>query len=277
MVYPVYTNFVAPAIDAGNLNDVNNVVYNMLGTGGVPPLSTLEIRNNLGVTAAIAATDAGRLLRTTAYYRVAGVQNISVDGAAPTTTGAGTFTALAATSFVLVEATGAGGGSGGNPSTSAVQQAFSAGGGGGSYGIGRFTSPLAGVAVTIGAAGLGGTAGAAGSAGGSTIFGSLLTAPGGAGSAAGTANGGVGVGTSAAGGSAPTGANVLAMAGGTSFSPLSAALGFLTSQQGGASGSGVTGSYGTGAVGKYNGISTASPQPGTDATNGGLLIIYEYS
>lgn len=45
----VYTNFVAPAIDAGNLNTVNSVVYTIVGNGTDAPASALDVRNNIGL------------------------------------------------------------------------------------------------------------------------------------------------------------------------------------------------------------------------------------
>lgn len=121
----------------------------------------------------------GRLLRTTIYTKPAATQLVSVDGGTPTSTGAGTFTPLAATKFVEVEVQGAGGGGAGARATGASQISVGSGGGGGAYGRGRYTSAQAsGVAVTVGAGGVGGT-GAAGTAGGSSSFGALLSAPGG--------------------------------------------------------------------------------------------------
>jgi len=46
------------------------------------------------------------LLRTTIYTRVGGVQMVSVDGGAPTSTGATTFTKQAATAFADIEVQG---------------------------------------------------------------------------------------------------------------------------------------------------------------------------
>lgn len=217
------------------------------------------------------------LLRTTVYTRAGGVQQVSIDGGAPTTTGASTFTKQAITAFADIEVEGAGGGAGGNPTTTGSQQAFSSGGGGGSYGIGRFTTGLEGIAIVVGAAGLAGTAGAAGGTGGASSAGALISAPGGLGSAAGIASGGVGSTGGTAGGALPTGANILARAGGASLQVLGAGLGFVSSLAGGLSGSGAPNSYGVGAPGKYNGVSTASPQVGIAAPYDGRVTIKEYA
>jgi hypothetical protein len=45
----VYTNLAAPAIDAGNLNTVNNVVYTVLGDGTNAPSTALDVRTNIGL------------------------------------------------------------------------------------------------------------------------------------------------------------------------------------------------------------------------------------
>jgi hypothetical protein len=244
-----------------------NYITGLLGLTG----NAAEARAALGMGTGVV------LLRTTVYTRVGGVQMVSVDGGAPTATGATTFTKQAATAFADVEGNGAGGGSGGNPATSASQQVFSAGGGGGSFGIGRYSSGLTGVTVTVGLAGAAGAAGAAGGGGGATSFGALLTVPGGQASSAGNVAGAIGSVAGAPGGGLPTGANILAKAGGSSSQILSAALGFISSQAGGASGDGSTNSYGAGAPGKYNGVSTASPQPGIAAPFDGRLVVKEYA
>lgn len=217
------------------------------------------------------------LLRTTIYTRVGGVQMVSVDGGTPTSTGATTFTKQAATAFIEVESEAPGGGSGGNPTTTVSQQVFTAGGGGGSYGVGRYTGTLAGISVTVGLAGTAGGLNSAGGNGGTNSFGSLLTVPGGLGSPPGIAGGGQWSVGGTAGGGLPTGANILARAGGTSLQVLSSALGYLSSLQGGASGSGATNSYGAGAGGKYNGPGTASPQTGFAAQYDGRIVVREYA
>ncbi len=219
----------------------------------------------------------GRLLRTTIYLRIAGVQMVSVDGSAFTATGALTFTEIAGKVFAIIEAWGAGGGSGGNPTTTVSQCAISGGAGGGAYGMRRETATLIGVPVSVGLAGAAGVAGGAGSAGGTSSFGSYLTAPGGSGSAAGIAYGGVGNTGSATGGGPPTGANMLAMPGGPGGQAICSGVNFAAGQQGGASGTGATNSFGAGAPGKYNGAGTASPQNGYPAPDGGLIIVREYA
>ncbi|WP_258178886.1 hypothetical protein [Burkholderia multivorans] len=100
----------------------------------------------------------GRLLRTTVYRILGGVQQVSVNGSAFTSTGAGTFNSLAQTSAIRAVLVGGGGGSAGVPSTGAGQVAAAGGGAGGVYGEGWFTSGFSGgLPVTVG---VGGAAGA---------------------------------------------------------------------------------------------------------------------
>lgn len=47
----VYQNFIPPAIDAGNLNTVNNVVYTVIGDGTNAPLNGANVRTNIGALA----------------------------------------------------------------------------------------------------------------------------------------------------------------------------------------------------------------------------------
>lgn len=161
-----------------------------------------------------AAAIPGRLLRTSVYTLVAGVQNVSVDGGAPTTVGASTFTPLAAAVKIIAEAVGGGGGSGGTNTTSASQFAVTGGGSGATFGMGMYNAPVSPVAVTIAAGGLAGTVNGNGGNGGTTSLGSLLSVGGGSGSALTPAT----TGNLVTGGSAPTkivtGANLWSAIGG---------------------------------------------------------------
>lgn len=111
------------------------------------------------------------------YAIIGGVQQVSVNGASYTTTGATSFTP--ATAIADAEIWGGGGGSGG-----ASQDNCGSAGGGGEYADGVFTNLAVGTPITI-TVGVGGTAGAInggnGGAGGTTEFGSLMTAEGGGG------------------------------------------------------------------------------------------------
>lgn len=92
----------------------------------------------------------------------------------------GTYTPSAGTNYVIVEAVGGGGAGGGAPATGASAVSVGTGGTSGSYGKGIYTTGFSGVAVTVGAKGAA-IAGETGGVGGSSLFGSLLIAPGGAG------------------------------------------------------------------------------------------------
>jgi hypothetical protein len=129
----------------------------------------------------------GRWLRTSVYTNVAGVQYVSVNGGTPVTAGASTFTALAATSTVIVEVVGAGGAGGGSIACTSSQISLAAGGGAGAYGKTLLTAGFSGQAVTVGAAGAA-VSGGNGGNGGTSSFGAFVSAPGGSGGSAGTAS-----------------------------------------------------------------------------------------
>lgn len=102
-------------------------------------------------------------------------------------TSSGTYTPTAGTKSIIVEAIGGGGASGNLVATTSTTNAISSSGGNGSYAKARYTSGFSSIPVTIGAGGVvNGGGGGNGGDGGSTIFGSLLTCPGGKGSVVGT-------------------------------------------------------------------------------------------
>lgn len=104
-------------------------------------------------------------------------------------TASGTYTPSAGTKSIIVEAIGGGGASGNLTATASNQNAVSAAGSNGAYAKARYTSGFSSVSVTVGAGGIvNGGGGGNGGNGGATTFGSLLTCPGGSGSAVGIAN-----------------------------------------------------------------------------------------
>lgn len=104
-------------------------------------------------------------------------------------TGSGTYTPTHGTKSIIVEAIGGGGASGNLTATGPGQNAISAAGSNGAYAKARYTSEFSSVNVTIGAGGtINGGGGGNGGNGGNTVFGSLLTCPGGKGSGVGQAN-----------------------------------------------------------------------------------------
>lgn len=125
----------------------------------------------------------GRLLRTSVYAVIGGVLQVSVNGATFTTTGASTFTSLAATNLIDAEVLGGGGGGGGSGAQGSTTWGLGAGGASGSYARGIFTTGFSGgIAVTAGAPGAAAVAGAgSGGNGGTSSLGALMTAPGGGG------------------------------------------------------------------------------------------------
>lgn len=285
MPFPTYTNFVPPAIDAGNLNEINGVVYGLLGNGTDVPTNDLDIRNNIGLGNVDNTSDINKPVSTAQQAaidlvpgRLIGIQTFTANG---------TYTPTAGTTSIVSHVIGGGGAGGGAATTPAAAISSGAGGGSGSYSIGRFTSGFSGAAVTVGAGGVG-VSGAAGGNGGQSSLGALITAPGGAGGPVVPANAvlrsGAGV-----GGVVGTGGNILQAPGSAGDHILQVqpnALGTAGGEGpfGGkvsvvalANGqSASTAAYGTGGGGGSN-----DPSSGVARTGGngapGVVIIYEYS
>ncbi|WP_241049239.1 hypothetical protein [Achromobacter xylosoxidans] len=126
--------------------------------------------------------NAGALLRTSVYRIISGTQQVSVNGGAFTTSGATTFTTLAATTRSEIQVQGGGGAGGSSGGTNASTAAAGGGGGSGGYGMSTVLRSITAVAVTVGAGGSPGIAGIVnGGNGSSTSVGSLITGDGGAG------------------------------------------------------------------------------------------------
>lgn len=124
----------------------------------------------------------GRLLRTTIFTNVSGTQYVQVDGGAATTTGAGTFTPLAAANTTEIELSGGGGGSAGAGATTSGQNSAGGGGSSGASAWKRIVGAIGGAqTVTVGAGGSGGVGSATGGNGGATSVGALVAANGGLG------------------------------------------------------------------------------------------------
>lgn len=153
-------------------------IVNQTGQNATDDGTTATLLANL------TAATAGRLLRTTVYTINGGTQQVSVNGAAFTSTGATTWSPLSSTGKARIRLWGAGGGGGG--STSSVAGGSGAGAG---YAEGIYYGVVSPQSVAVG---LGGAAGAAnstgaGAAGGSSSVGSLISATGGGGSLSATA------------------------------------------------------------------------------------------
>jgi len=244
---------------------------------------------NPGVISA-AGQATGRLLRTSVYTNVGGTQYVSVNGAAPTTTGATTWSALSSTNVVEYEGCGDGAGSSGAGGQGASTVGIGASGGSGAWGRGRLTSGFGGTqTITVGPGGTAGTAAPTNGGGGTgTSFGTLASWPGGAAS---TFTNGVttpaivGAGT---GGPAPSGCNVFGSAGNSAEAGIFASVSVGVSGKGGdtpygaggpsvaAGTAGQSGSgYGSGASGAAVGGS-GTGQPGA-VGRPGILIVREFS
>ena len=175
------------------------------------------------------------------------------------TAGTFTYTPTVGTNSVVVELVGAGGGGGGCAITGGAQVAMGAAAGAGGYGWKRVTASFSGVTVTVGAKGAGGTAGANnGTAGGSSSFGALLSATGGALGIGGTAQGAPAAVFGGVGGIGSSGS--LNATGGDGVASIAPSV---TSVVGGAGGSSFFGAGGRGASTTSGGVGGAASTPGS--------------
>lgn len=238
-------------------DEKSNYLYSQMkavfdAAGEVPsPADINSLRDAL-----LAMVGGGRVLRTSRYRLNGAVQEVSIDGGAFTATGAGTFTALAATKSIYARVQAGGGGSGGVAATAAGQIAAGTGGTGGSYGEGLYTSGFSGgIPITVGAGGAGGAAGNnPGASGGASSVASLLTCPPGFGNAGGPANPLAGVSAvDVAPSAAPVGANLLAVRG--------EGGGFIFLTSGGQS------------IGSRGGASFSGPGPGMQNNGAGIAAV----
>ena len=271
------------AVDDGNIATLE---ANFLGalTARLAALTGATFTGPVNVPLATASQQAmqygqatGRLLRTTIYAVISGVQQMSIDGGAFTATGAGVFNSLPGTTAIEAEGHGGGGGSGGCPATSSTTHAYSGGGSGSPYVKSRFTSGFSGgLPVTAGAPGAAGAPNALGGNGGTTSLGGLLSIGGGTGSAVGSPNTGVSCTAIVPGGSVFSGANIFGFPGSPGGQTVSPGLSFAGGGFGGPSVLGSMTGYGSGAPGAYAPPSSASNIPGV-AGKSGVLVIREYA
>jgi len=237
--------------------------------------------------------DSGRLLRTLVFLRIGGVQNVIIDGAAPTPTGAGTYTPSAGMKFIIAEAQGGGNPGGGSLTTTTGNISGGSAGGAGAYGKGRYSAASVGASqpITVGAAGTQ-NLGAAGGVGGTSSIGALLSAPGGLGSLSqnGIPSGQIIIGNNSLT-AAPSGANLISIKGGCNNSSLCVTNGSVSGFLGGTGGftpfgvggagtslnapaSPASGNYGTGGGGTF--LSQSSPSVTGGAATDGVVIIQEF-
>ena len=270
-----------PVSDGGTgLDSVNPYSVIIGGTSGTSAFQTLS---NVGAAGQV-LTSAGAGMPPsfqTVPNTLGGIINVQYF------TSSGTYTPTAGATQAIVEVVGGGGGSGGCASTSTGQVACSAGGGGGGYAR-SYISSLSSQTVTVGAGGNGATAGAnTGSTGGTTSFGPLVSASGGAGGQGGTANTGSGGSNGGIGGSGLLGdITIQGTDGGNGQSITGPTVTFTNSGGGtqyagtvGANGGSATPSagklYGGGAAGSYVGASHAAVAGAAGAS--GICIITEYT
>lgn len=204
-----------------------------------------------------------------------------------TSPGITTYNATPGTRFVIVEVQGAGGSGGGSLATGANVVSIGSGGSAGAYAKAVIDSGFDGVPITVGAGGTT-TAGNYGVSGESSSFGSIVSAPGGAGGSRDgptTAPWNTGQTTSPQ----PSGGNIISVggAGGGVSVAISAAQGFggvggssIFGGGGGASAPGVNGGgavgYGGGGGGTMNGQNSSTALAGGNGGHG-CVIVWEYS
>lgn len=274
------------AINAAFLNGIQEELASVIEAAGI----VLDANSRTQLFQALFKLTPGRLVRTLVYYRVAGVQNVSINGAAGTTVGAGNYVPSALAASIRVKGQGAGGASAGATNPSAGNVSLGAPGKSGAYGESIFPISAIGAGVVV-AVGLGGAPvnAAAGNTGGTTSFGALLTCPGGTGG--GVLNNVTPPITNGNGGSvSASGTNVFHAPGiaGFSSTAISSSLG---SMWGGSGGGTVFGPATPPNVGNSNGLSATTIGAGGSGVvlvNGGgsaiggsggdgILIVQEYT
>lgn len=232
---------------------------------------------------------AGRLNRILVYRISGGVQQVSINGAAFTTTGAGAYTPEAGMKFIRAQAIGGGGAGAGAGSAAAGNVSLGGPGGAGAYGVGLYSAAEVGASkpVVVGAAGVP-ASNANGFAGGTSSIGALLSCPGGNGGQVFQNQVPPAVNGNGNTSSAPTGANLLSVvgfAGGATFASAANANAMV----GGPGGSSHFGPGPVGPAGNSNGAAASNYGTGGSGcciTSGnavaggagapGVVIIEEY-
>ena len=202
----------------------------------------------------------------------------------------GIYNPTPGTKKVIVEMVGGGGGGAGSRSASSGQISVGGAGGAGSYAKGQFTQNFSGVQITVGAKGAGGTSSwPYASDGGTSSFGSLITAAGGAaGQPAGPSNSFPFTTVAAVVSAGANNANIIGTPGQGASASIAVSAAVVTESPGGSSqfgaggfitafnAKGVNGSgYGAGGgPSKVNGGNAAVA--GGDGSQG-LVIVWEYA
>ncbi|HBZ4253102.1 TPA: carbohydrate kinase [Klebsiella pneumoniae] len=154
------TGELPTALNAEFFDSVQEEIASIIEEAGI----TLSSASNNQLLAAVKGlVGPGRLLNVQVFYN------------------SGIYTATTGTKKVIVEMVGGGAGSAGSRAAGSGQVAIGGAGGAGSYAKGSFTQNFNGVQVTVGTKGAGGTvSGPYASDGGTSSFGSLISAAGGA-------------------------------------------------------------------------------------------------
>ena len=257
---------------AGSITNASGVLYRSLvdnNTGNTPSSSPLAwFALTAAATDAIAGIAPNAFRNIAVYRRIGGVQQVSVNGAAFTSTGASSFI-FPASGVAKKRVWGGGGGGGGVSGASAA----ASGGNGGGYSEGiTKASPGVSESVTVGVGGAGGVGAGAGATGGSSSAGTFSATGGGGG--VGTNSGTVAANTSTFGAGSGGQFNV----GGAGASGSFQAAGYIASGGGGSYGSSPSpNTTGVGAIGNFPG---GAGSGGSNINNGGAgadgCVIYEY-
>lgn len=168
-------SFTTAVVAGGGTGATSAVAYTPIcgGTSTTNPFQSVASIGSAGQV--LTSNGAGAL--PSFQTLASGIASVNVQ----TITSSGTYTPTANCLYAVVQICGGGGGGGGADDTSGTPDSRSAGGGGGGGGYAQKTifSPTP-QTVTIGAGGAGGVGSAIGTAGGTTSFGAIMSATGGA-------------------------------------------------------------------------------------------------
>lgn len=190
-------------------------------------------------------------------------------------TTSGIYTPSPGVKSIIVEAIGGGGASGNLTATGVNENAVSAAGSNGAYAKARYTSGFSSISVTIGMGGtiMGGGSGNGGD-GGTTLFGTLLSCPGGKGSRAGTAKTPPFNEGAAQPSAVPSGSGILISSKGP-YSPWPTVIALGMGSNFANSITSPLGGFGLGGDGVANNVSAAAQNGQAGAS--GCVIVWEYA
>ena len=244
-------------LEADWVNDWSGFFSSLLSAAGITADGTVDSVGASQYFNALLLATPGRLLNTVLM------------------TTSGTYTPTPGTKKIIVELVGGAGGSGGAAATASNTSVCTSPGCQGAYAMAIYTNPTA-QAVTIGAGGAGGgQTGQAGS-GGQSMFGSLLTCPGGQGSYSSIPTNGTITSAVGAPANAPTGAGIISsIFGRTAPNAIQASFGVATNYTAHAIGPMPGTMFGASSDGVYRGANMAGVSG--NAGYGGACRIWEYA